>query len=180
MSKHAHTFDPDYAVPPGATLLETIDSLGLTQKELALRMGLRLKTIKEIIKGIAEINAETALKLEKVTGIPASFWNNAEANYREGLARLKEAETKKEDIGLKMKTQSKDAMYSCLEKLLHIHRQMKKELGREPTTEEISKETKIEPRVIKSLMGMACMGEEYDCLCRAQDMPMAEPEEVES
>ena len=79
-----------------------------------------------------------------------------------------------------MKTQSKNAMYSCLEKLLQIHRQMKKELGREPTTEEISKETEIEPRVIKSLMGMACMEEKYDCLCRAQDMPMAEPEEVEA
>ena len=38
----------------------------------------------------------------------------------------------------------------------------------------------IEPRVIVSLMGMACMDEKYDCLCRAQDMPMAEPEEVEA
>ena len=47
-----------------------------------------LKTIKEIIKGIAEINAETALKLEEITGIPVSFWNNTEANYRETLARL--------------------------------------------------------------------------------------------
>ena len=79
-----------------------------------------------------------------------------------------------------MKTQSKDAMYSCLEKLLQIHRQLKHELGREPTTDEISKETEIEPRVVKAVMGMACMDEKYDCLCREQDMPMAEPEESES
>ncbi|MFP4156246.1 MAG: helix-turn-helix domain-containing protein [Opitutales bacterium] len=92
MSKQKHTFDPDYIVPPGATLSETIDSLGLTQKELAQRMGRPLKTINEIIKGVAAITAETALQLEKVTGIPASFWNNAEANYQERLARLKEAE----------------------------------------------------------------------------------------
>lgn len=92
MSKQKNTFDPDYVVPPGATLLETIESLGLTQKELAQRMGRPLKTINEIIKGIAAITAETALQLEKVTGIPASFWNNAEANYQERLARLKEAE----------------------------------------------------------------------------------------
>ncbi len=43
--------------------------------------------------GVAAITAETALQVEKVTGIPASFWNNAEANYQERLARLKEAET---------------------------------------------------------------------------------------
>ncbi len=92
MSKQKHTFDPDYVVPPGATLLETIESLGLTQKELAQRMGRPLKTINEIIKGVTAITAETALQLEKVTGIPASFWNNAEANYQERLARLKEAE----------------------------------------------------------------------------------------
>jgi addiction module HigA family antidote len=90
MSKQTDTFDPDYAVPPGATLLETIEHLGLTQKELAQRMGRPLKTINEIIKGVTAITAETALQLEKVTGVPASFWNNAESNYRERLARLKE------------------------------------------------------------------------------------------
>ena len=83
-------FDPDYAVPPGETLLETIQVLELTQKELALRMGRPVKTINEIIKGVAAITPETSLQLEKVTGVPASFWNNAEANYRERLARLKE------------------------------------------------------------------------------------------
>src|SRR5690606_27917041 len=59
------------------------------------RMGRPLKTINEIIRGVAAITAETSLQLEKVTGIPASFWNNAEANYRERLARLKEQEALK-------------------------------------------------------------------------------------
>jgi addiction module HigA family antidote len=86
------TFDPDYAVPPGATLLETINSLGLTQKELAQRMGRPLKTINEIVKGLCAITAETALQLEKVTGIPASFWNSMEAKYRERLTRIQELE----------------------------------------------------------------------------------------
>ena len=88
MSKQ--TFDPDYAVPPGATLLETIRALELTQKELARRMGRPVKTINEIVKGTAAITPETSLQLERVTGVPASFWDNAEANYRGRLARLKE------------------------------------------------------------------------------------------
>ena len=90
MNEPKHDYDPDYAVPPGETLLETIQHLGLTQKKLALRMGRPIKTINEIIKGVASITAETSLQLEKVTGIAASFWNNAESNYRERLARIKE------------------------------------------------------------------------------------------
>lgn len=89
MSK-SHPFEPDYAVPPGKTLQETIDALGMTQKELALRTGRPLKTVNEIIKGVAAITAATAIQLEKVTGVPAAFWNNLEANYRDRLARLHE------------------------------------------------------------------------------------------
>lgn len=92
-------FKPDYAFPPGDTLLETLESLGLTQKELATRMGRPLKTINQIIKGAAQIMPETALQLEKVTGVPASFWNNAESNYRERIARLQDEKRLQEDVG---------------------------------------------------------------------------------
>ena len=50
-----YAYEPDYAVPPGATLQETIDSLGMTQRELALRTGMAPKTINEIINGKAPI-----------------------------------------------------------------------------------------------------------------------------
>jgi addiction module HigA family antidote len=83
-------YKPDYAVPPGATLFETIQAKGMSQAELAQRTGRPLKTINEIIKGKAAITAETALQLERVLGVPASFWNNLERNYREALAAIKE------------------------------------------------------------------------------------------
>ena len=86
------SFQPNYAVPPGETLGETLDYLGMTQAELAERTGRPKKTINEIISGKAAITAETALQLERVLGIPASFWNNLERNYRETLAQLKEEE----------------------------------------------------------------------------------------
>ena len=94
-----HAFKPDYAFPPGETLLETLEALGLTQKELAARMGRPLKTINQIIKGTAQIMPETALQLEKVTGVPASFWNNAESNYREYLARLEDEKRQQKAVG---------------------------------------------------------------------------------
>lgn len=99
MSSNPVTFDPDYAVPPGATLLETIEELSMTQTELARRMGRPLKTINEIISGAAQIMPETALQLEKVTGIPASFWNSAESKYRERLARQADDRRQQDAVG---------------------------------------------------------------------------------
>jgi addiction module HigA family antidote len=82
----------DYASPPGETLAETIDAMGLTQTELARRMDRPIKTINEIIQGKAALTADTALELERVLGVPASFWNGLEANYREHLARQRAAQ----------------------------------------------------------------------------------------
>ncbi len=78
----------DYAIPPGATLLETIEKLGMSQKEFALRSGLTVQTINRIYKGAQPITYETADRLEMVTGVSARFWNNLEALYREQLAKI--------------------------------------------------------------------------------------------
>ncbi len=91
-------FEPDYAVPPGETVLETIAALGMTQAELALRAGRPLKTINEIIKGKQSITPETALQFERVLGLPASFWNNLEKNYREALVRIEETKNLETEV----------------------------------------------------------------------------------
>ena len=49
-TKSSYAFKPDYAIAPGATLHETIESVGISQAELAKRTGRPLKTINEIIK----------------------------------------------------------------------------------------------------------------------------------
>ncbi|MBN2034598.1 MAG: HigA family addiction module antidote protein [Deltaproteobacteria bacterium] len=95
-----NAFRPNYAVPPGDTLKETIEAMGMTQAELAQRTGRPKKTINEIIKGKAAIMPDTAIQLERVLGVPASFWNNLERNYQETLARLKEEEQLQSQIKL--------------------------------------------------------------------------------
>lgn len=80
------------AVPPGDTLKEFLESNNMTQVELATRTGLSKKHINEIMKGKSPISQETSLKLEHVLGLPASFWNNLETNYRETLARIEALE----------------------------------------------------------------------------------------
>lgn len=89
MKHTTNTFAPDYAVPPGDTLRETMKKLGLTRKELAYRMVCSVETVNEFIKGGLPITKDNAVLLENATGVPSSFWNNAEANYRARLAKLK-------------------------------------------------------------------------------------------
>lgn len=85
-------YTPLHVSPPGETLEEVLEERGMTQAELAERMGRPKKTISEIINGKAAITPETALQLERVLGIPARFWNNREREYREALARQQEQE----------------------------------------------------------------------------------------
>lgn len=96
-TKTTYPFEPDYAVAPGETLAETLESLGMSQAELALRTGLTDVSINRIIKGSQPITAETANKLELVTGVPAGMWNNLEAQYREQLAKIDERERFEKD-----------------------------------------------------------------------------------
>ncbi len=92
MASKRYAFEPDYAVPPGNTLIELLDSLGINQAELARRTDRPKKTISGIVRGNVSITADTALQFEKVLGMPASFWLNLEYNYQESLARIKEKE----------------------------------------------------------------------------------------
>ncbi len=85
-----YSFEPDYAVPPGETLRETIDYFGMSQKELSSRTGLSVQSLNRIIKGEQPITYETANILELVLNVPASMWNNLEAQYREQLAKIHE------------------------------------------------------------------------------------------
>ena len=81
---------PDVAIPPGEYLAEEIEARGMTQKELASRMGRPQNAINEIINGKKAITAETALQFEEVMPeIPARFWLNLETDYRLTIALIK-------------------------------------------------------------------------------------------
>lgn len=82
----------DWAVAPGEILLEALEDRGLSQSDLARRMGRPIKTINEIVNGKAAITPDTAIQLELALAITASFWNSAEAKYREHLARERSRE----------------------------------------------------------------------------------------
>jgi len=86
-------YHPQTVSPPGETLAETLEELEMSQADLARRMGRPTKTINEIVQGKAAILPETALQLENVLGIPASFWMAREMAYRTALARTERKTT---------------------------------------------------------------------------------------
>jgi addiction module HigA family antidote len=90
MKEQQKSFSPNYAIPPGETLRETLNSLGMTRAELGKRTGLSQQVIKEIVRGEASISTGMAPKLEQALGIPAFFWINLEKNYQKSMDRPKE------------------------------------------------------------------------------------------
>lgn len=86
----------DWTVAPGELLAELLEERDLSQAELARLMGRPTKTMNEIVNGKAAITPQTALQLERVLGVSARFWLNAEAAYRHDLARFEEQSTAEE------------------------------------------------------------------------------------
>ena len=97
-ARRLYRFEPDCAVSPARTLLETLECMKMTQKELATRTGLTEQTIVRILKSEQPITFETANKLEMVTKVPARLWNNMEMNYRQQLSKIKQAKNLEYDI----------------------------------------------------------------------------------
>lgn len=85
------------ATPPGATIREQLNDRDMSQKEFAARMDLSEKHISKLINGEVQLTQEVALRLEMVLGVPAKFWNNLEAIYREKLIKVKAENTMKSD-----------------------------------------------------------------------------------
>lgn len=75
---------------PGDTIQEHIDVIGMSQAELAVRMGRSVSKLNELIKGKAPLTAETAKKLEYVLGIDAKFWLNLENIYQQELLEIEQ------------------------------------------------------------------------------------------
>ncbi len=85
------------ATPPGATIREQLTDRGMSQKEFAARMNMSEKHISRLVNGEVQLTPDVAVRLETVLGIPAGFWSNLEAIYREKLARVESERSMEQD-----------------------------------------------------------------------------------
>jgi HTH-type transcriptional regulator / antitoxin HigA len=82
---------------PGETLKDALEENEMSQKELAARLNLSEKHISKIINGTEPISNATALKLENVFHLPASFWNALQSKYFERREKLLQMERVSEE-----------------------------------------------------------------------------------
>jgi len=88
MSIKPSEYQPDYAVPPGRTIQETLECIGCTVNEFAELSGWTTTFVEKLISGEVEIDGLTAAWLDFKLGPPKQFWLNLEANYTATLKRL--------------------------------------------------------------------------------------------
>ncbi len=77
------------ATPPGATIIEQLEDMGMTTNEFANRMGLSIEYLDMLLAGKMALSHEIADKLEMILGAPAKFWNKLELIYRTKLEEIK-------------------------------------------------------------------------------------------
>lgn len=78
----------EFLVPTGFVIKDYLEELDISQKELSKRMGISEKHISNLLNGKSKLTEEFAIKLEKIIHtVPASYWLNYEAKYREYKVR---------------------------------------------------------------------------------------------
>ena len=81
-------FEPDWASPPGDTILDLLEQLGWTREELAHRLCCSVERTDRLIDGNTALTEDDALRLSSVLGSSIEFWLTREEHYRKDLARL--------------------------------------------------------------------------------------------
>jgi len=95
-----NTYISDLAIHPGELLEETLEEIGMSQAELANRLGRPTQAINEIIKGKKSITPTTAIELEDVLKVPAHIWIGLEAEYQMVKAKQEELKVMEEETSL--------------------------------------------------------------------------------
>ncbi|MDI4666579.1 HigA family addiction module antidote protein [Xanthobacter autotrophicus] len=81
---------PDWATHPGEHLAEFIETRGMSQAEFARLAGMTPKLVSTIINGENRVSADSALRLERVTGMKDYIWTRLQSAWDLHQAREKE------------------------------------------------------------------------------------------
>jgi addiction module HigA family antidote len=55
--------------------------LGITQSAFAIRLGISFPRLNEVVRGKRSVTPDTALRLERVLGMPADFWLGLQSDW---------------------------------------------------------------------------------------------------
>lgn len=92
MTRTRDLLAPDYAAPPGRIIARWMDARDMSPREFAARCGMPVNSAEKIIAGKMPLDADAAVRIEKVTGMTAHMLLNMETSYRLKLSRDAETE----------------------------------------------------------------------------------------
>lgn len=82
-------FNPDWISPPGETIVELLDELGLSIEELSCKIGLSSKKSQQLLDGDLSICQSLASKLESTLKVSSKFWLSRDSQYQSFKEKLK-------------------------------------------------------------------------------------------
>jgi plasmid maintenance system antidote protein VapI len=88
MSNTEKEFKPDWASPPGETIIDILEERKLSVSEFSQQMGYEVSQTDDLLAGKMGITEEVADKLSDVLGSSMLFWLQRENQYREDLERI--------------------------------------------------------------------------------------------
>lgn len=81
-------FVPPMAIHPWEIVLDELEALGLKQKDLAERLGMKAPNLNALIKQNKPITPSIANRLEEVLTIPADSWLSLQARYERNVKEI--------------------------------------------------------------------------------------------
>ena len=80
-------FCPDYAFPPGRIIAKWMEVRDMSLDEFSGLCSLPVSAVEKIIAGTGPLDANTAVRMEKVTGMTVHLLLSIETSYRLKIAR---------------------------------------------------------------------------------------------
>lgn len=82
----------DITLHPGEILQDELEARDIKKSFFAEQLGVKPGHLSELLYGRRHVSAATALKLEKLLGIPAEYWLRVQIYYDLFMERNKEKE----------------------------------------------------------------------------------------
>ena len=82
-------FDPDWTSPPGDTIMDILDSKGMSIEDLAELTDSTPDAIQTIVQGRVAITIAIARDLERALGSSREFWISRDFQFRQQVAKLR-------------------------------------------------------------------------------------------
>lgn len=87
MGKTANKYTPYFPIHPGEILKDEIEYRGISQRRLALQMGISYTLLNEVLNGKRQVNTELAMLVEAALGLDADTLVRMQARYNMQVAR---------------------------------------------------------------------------------------------